>query len=202
MTVAEQQKRLNQELAQELDKYQVMLEYGRMLLDRDKQIRKSYKWVTLAKCSCLGGAAIDLGVAAVTALLSSDLFVNYLTIMLAIFVISIFVFVAILYKNRNKISKLIDDDEKETFVGLMNELQEYLYKLGEWLKDVDSHIQQKSEVIRNIEKELAVAKSKQANDVNKISIIQGKLDEAIDNEARRIASLRLQPFKAYIYENE
>jgi len=59
MTVAEYQKRLNQDIARELDKYQVMLEYGRMLLDKDKRIRRSYKWISLSKkklhkWSCIG----------------------------------------------------------------------------------------------------------------------------------------------------
>ena len=42
MTRLEKQKRLNREIAIELDKYQVVLEYGRLFLDRDKQIRDNF----------------------------------------------------------------------------------------------------------------------------------------------------------------
>lgn len=198
MTVAERQKRLNQEIARELDTYQVMLEYGRMFLDRDKEIRKSYKWITLAKTGCLSGAAIDIAVSVITAIFSSEIFASYLPVMLVVLALAIIIYVAILYKNRNKISQLIEDDEREEYKKLMDEMQDYLHKLGEWLKDVDSHIQQNSTVIGNIEKDLAVAKSKQANDVNKISNIQGKLDNELDAEARKLAELRLRQLKIFI----
>lgn len=201
MTVAERQKRLNQEIARELDTYQVMLEYGRMFLDTDKEIRKSYKWITLAKAGCLSGAAIDIAVSVITAISSSEIFTRYLPVMLVVLALAIIIYVAILYKNRNKISQLIEDDERDEYKKLMDELQDYLHKLGEWLKDVDCHIQQNSTVIGNIEKDLAVAKSKQANDVNKISNIQGKLDNELDAEARKLAELRLRQLKIFIYDN-
>jgi len=145
---------------------------------------------------------LDFIVSFITAIFSSETFAKHFPFMLALLLLSVFIYVAILYKNRNKISQLFDEEEKNEFITLMDRLHEYLCKLGEWLKDVDSHIQQNNEVIRSIEKEFAVAKSKQANDVNKISMIQGELDEALDKEAHKIACLRLQPFKHFIYEDE
>lgn len=202
MTVAEEQKRLNQEIARELDKYQVMLEYGRIFLDRDKRIRDGYKWVKLAKRCCLTGAAIDIATSVITGIFSSEVFNVYIPIMLGVLALTIIIYVAILYKCREQISHLIEDEDRIVFEKLMDDLQSYLHHLGEWIKDVDSHIKQKKDVVDRIKLDLAVAKSKQANDVNRISKIQGDLDASIDKEAHRLASLRLEQFRIYIYENE
>lgn len=54
-----EQQRLNLDIAYELDKYQVMLEYGRLILDRDKAIRDKYRWMSFLKIGCLSGTAIE-----------------------------------------------------------------------------------------------------------------------------------------------
>ena len=41
-----EQQRLNEALAYELDKYQVILEYGRVKLAVSNEIRKKYRWIT------------------------------------------------------------------------------------------------------------------------------------------------------------
>ena len=43
MATKSEQQRLNEEIAYELDKYQVMLEYGRMYLDNESKARKNLK---------------------------------------------------------------------------------------------------------------------------------------------------------------
>ena len=41
-----EQQELNNFIASELDTHQIILEYGRVLLDNDKEIRDKYKWIT------------------------------------------------------------------------------------------------------------------------------------------------------------
>lgn len=201
MTVAEEQKRLNQEIATELDKYQVMLEYGRMFLDRDKAIRDSYRWLSFAKAGCFTSAVLDIIVSIVSAIFASEHFAKYLPIMLGVFALAVLLYVIMLFVHREGIGNLIGKKDKAEFEKLMDELQSYLHDLGEWLKDVDSHIKQNKTVIDRIDKDLAIAKSKQADKVNKISNIQGILDMTMNSEARNLAELRLQPYKQYIYDN-
>ena len=53
-----------------------------------------------------------------------------------------------------------------------------------------------------IEKDLAVAKSLQAKEVNKLSEIYGELDEERDVKAHKMAEERLQQYKRLIYDYE
>ena len=177
MATKSEQQRLNEEIAYELDKYQVMLEYGRMYLDDDKAIRKKYAWMNYAKNGCLSGIAVDLIMAVATQLISSDSFSAYLPYFLIVLVLGLILYLLFLF-------------------------QSYLHKLGEWMKDVDSHFEQKKGVLDKIEKDLAVAKSLQAKEVNKLSEIYGELDEERDVKAHKMAEERLQQYKRLIYDYE
>lgn len=197
-----EQQRLNLDIAYELDKYQVMLEYGRLFLDRDKSIRDKYKWMLFVKSGCLSGVILEIAVAVITAIVSADTFTEWLPYMLAILLFILLLYVAFLFAHRKAISKLVGKDDKDELVVLLDELQKYLNQLGEWIKSVDSHIEQNKTVVVEINKALAVAKSRQAGDVNKLSRIYGPLDEALDAKAHELASARLQQYKQYIYEYE
>lgn len=197
-----EQQRVNLDIAYELDKYQVMLEYGRLFLDRDKSIRDKYKWMSFVKGGCLSGAAIEILVALITAFVSAETFTEWLPYMFVVFLISLILYVAFLYAHRKAISKLVSKEDKAELDVLLDNLQKYLNQLGEWMKSVDSHIEQTKTVVVEIDKALAIAKSRQADDVNKLSRIYGPLDEALDAKAHELASVRLQQFKQYIYKYE
>lgn len=200
MATKSEQQRLNEEIAYELDKYQVMLEYGRMYLDNNKTIRKKYAWIKYVKNGCLCGTVIDLILAAATKLISSDSFSAYLPYFIVVLVLGLVLYILFLFIHRKQIAKLISAEDKTELKALLDNLQAYLHKLGEWMKDVDSHIEQKKSVLDKIEKDLAVAKSQQANEVNKLSEIYGELDEERDAKAHKMAEERLQQYKRYIYE--
>lgn len=202
MNTRSEQKRLNLDIAYELDKYQVMLEYGRLFLDRDKAIRDKYRWMSYVKGGCLSGVAMDLIIAIITALISKDAFFKWLPYILLTFVLSLLLYILFLFTHRKPISKLVSRDDKHILERLLDNLQSYLHQLGEWLKSVDSHIVQTKKLIGEIDKTLAVAKSKQADDVNELSRIYGTLDETLDAKAHELASARLQQFKQYIYDYE
>lgn len=202
MATKSKQQRLNEEIAYELEKYQVMLEYGRMYLDDDKAIRKKYAWINYAKKGCLSGLAIDLIMAIVTKLISSDSFSAYLPYILIVLVLGMTLYLLFLFMHRNRIAKLISAEEKAALKELLDNLLSYLHKLGEWMKDVDSHIEQKKSVLDLIEKDLAVAKSQQAKEVNKLSEIYGELDEERDAKAHKLAEERLKQYKRFIYDYE
>ena len=99
MTRLEKQKRLNREIATELDKYQVVLEYGRLFLDRDKQIRDNFKWVSYVKKGCLTGGCIDLIIALLTAFISSELFNKYYVHLIVILVLTIIIYIVVIFMN-------------------------------------------------------------------------------------------------------
>ena len=202
MATKSEQQRLNEEIAYELDKYQVMLEYGRMYLDDDKAIRKKYAWMNYAKNGCLSGIAVDLIMAVATQLISSDSFSAYLPYFLIVLVLGLILYLLFFFMHRNQIAKLISAEEMTALKELLDNLQSYLHKLGEWMKDVDSHFEQKKGVLDKIEKDLAVAKSLQAKEVNKLSEIYGELDEERDVKAHKMAEERLQQYKRLIYDYE
>lgn len=197
-----EQQRLNLDIAYELDKYQVMLEYGRLFLDRDKSIREKYKWMLFVKSGCLSGVILEIAVAVITAIVSADTFTEWLPYILAILLFILLLYVASLFAHRKAISTLVGKDDKEELIVLLDKLQKYLNQLGEWIKSVDSHIEQTKTVVVEIDKNLAVAKSGQADDVNKLSRIYGPLDEVMDAKAYELANARLQQYKQYIYAYE
>ncbi len=197
-----EQQRLNEEIAYELDKYQVMLEYGRIYLDYDRAIRKKYAWMNYAKNGCLSAVAIELIIAAATQLISSDIFSAYLSYFLIILVLGLILYILFLFMHRKQVANLISAEDKDKLKTLLDNLQTYLHKLGEWMKDVDSHIKQNKSVLDIIEKNLAVAKSLQAKEVNKLSEIYGELDEERDAKAHKMAEERLQQYKRFIYDYE
>ena len=143
MATKSAQQRLNEEIAYELDNYQVMLEYGRLYLDDDKANRKKYAWMNYAKKGCLSGIALDLIMAVATKLISSESFSAYLPYVLIVLVLGLILYLLFLFMHRNRIAKLISVEEKAALKELLDNLQSYLHKLGEWMKDVDSHIEQK-----------------------------------------------------------
>ena len=202
MATKSAQQRLNEEIAYELDNYQVMLEYGRLYLDDDKANRKKYAWMNYAQKGCLSGIALDLIMAVATKLISSESFSAYLPYVLIVLVLGLILYLLFLFMHRNRIAKLISVEEKAALKELLDNLQSYLHKLGEWMKDVDSHIEQKKSVLDIIEKDLAIAKSQQAKEVNKLSEIYGELDEERDAKAHKLAEERLKQYKRFIYDYE
>ena len=202
MATKSAQQRLNEEIAYELDNYQVMLEYGRLYLDDDKANRKKYAWMNYAKKGCLSGIALDLIMAVATKLISSESFSAYLPYVLIVLVLGLILYLLFLFMHRNRIAKLISVEEKAALKELLDNLQSYLHKLGECMKYVDSHIEQKKSVLDIIEKDLAIAKCQQAKEVNKLSEIYGELDEERDAKAHKLAEERLKQYKRFIYDNE
>ena len=202
MATKSAQQRLNEEIAYELDNYQVMLEYGRLYLDDDKANRKKYAWMNYAKKGCLSGIALDLIMAVATKLISSESFSAYLPYVLIVLVLGLILYLLFLFMHRNRIAKLISVEEKAALKELLDNLRSYLHKLGEWMNDVDSHIEQKKSVLDIIEKDLAIAKCQQAKEVNKLSEIYGELDEERDAKAHKLAEERLKQYKRFIYDNE
>lgn len=202
MTTKSEQQRLNEEIAYELDKYQVMLEYGRIYLDEDKAIRKKYEWMKYAKKGCLSGIVVDAILAVATQMISSEYFSIYLPYFLIVLVLGLLLYLFFLFMHRKRIAKLISAEEKGELKEQLANLHSYLHKLGEWMKNVDSHIEQKKSVLDIIEKDLAVAKSLQVKEVNKLSEIYGELDKDRDAKARMMAEERLQQYKRFIYDYE
>ena len=59
----QEQRELNNNILDNLKTYQSILEYGRVLLDMDKDIRDKYKWIFLIKNKVVLPASIVLELA-------------------------------------------------------------------------------------------------------------------------------------------
>ena len=190
------QEQLNNCIAEELNKWQPILEYGRIYLDEDKALRDKYKWLIWLK-TCLPWS---LGLTIIEGIISLFCSQNLLYLLLGVFVIVTIAVSVIIYKNRNVISKFVSESDKSELNRLLETTNSYLSKLGRWLAELDSHIKVSSTTVKSIEKEYIEARANQLPNDNKFSRIYGNLNENWVERAKIIADKRLQPFKQYIYE--
>ena len=202
MTREEIQKRVNQDIEEYLNTYQVILEYARLFIDKDKKIRANYKWIKIARKGLLTGAILNflLWIAdKVIANISLETYMPVFILSLVIFVLS---YIVLVYLKRNQIASLIENDEKKELVCWMNNLQLFIDQLIRWLKVVDYGQKPSIDNIVNIKGELAISLNKQLLETNRISEIQGLLDPELDKTAHEIATERLQSYIIYFYPYE
>lgn len=190
------QEQLNNCIAEELNKWQPILEYGRIYLDEDKALRDKYKWLIWLK-TCWPWS---LGLTIIEGAISLFCSQNLLYILLGVFIFVTIAISFVIYKNRNVISKFASENDKFELNRLLEITNSYLSKLGRWLAELDSHIKTVSTTVVAIEKEYIEARANQLPNDNKFSRIHGNLNEDWVVRAKFLADKRLQPFKQYIYE--
>lgn len=190
------QEQLNTYIAEEMNKWQPILEYGRIYLDEDKALRDKYMWLIWLK-TCLPWS---LGLTIIEGAFSLFCNQSLLYILLSIFIFFTIAISLVIYKNRNVISKFAGENDKSELNSLLEATNSYLSKLGRWLAELDSHIKTVSTTVDAIEKEYIEAKANQLPNDNKFSRIHGNLNEDWVVRAKYLADKRLQPFKQYIYE--
>jgi hypothetical protein len=190
------QEQLNDCIAEELNKWQTILEYGRIYLDEDKAVRDKYKWLIYLKNSLPWGLLLTFADGIASCFCDETILLIMFPILVIFSLIALFVF----YKKRNTFSKLVDDKEKNKLENLLDLTNKYLAKLTHWLINVDSHIKLTYRNVNDIEKEFIVAKTIQLPNDNEFSCIFGNLNPIWVTRAKDVANERLQPLKYYIYE--
>ena len=190
------QAQVNNCIAEELNKWQPIFEYGRIFLDEDKALRDKYKWLIFLKKYLPWGFCLTV-IEGIFSFLSN---ITFMYVVLGFFILFVIVSIIIIYCNRITISKIIDTEKRAELEGLLELTNNYLSKLGRWLAELDSHFKVPSSHVTSIEKEFIEAKAIQLPNENKFSMIHGNLNPEWVARANDFADKRLQPLKLYIYE--
>jgi hypothetical protein len=190
-----EQERINTAIAYELDKYQVILEYGRVMLGASDDVKRKYYWAMIPNWGIVISVVADI-ISAMVGSIANIEFLLYIASAVSFLLIYFFV---VRFTIRKDLSLLMKREEYYELDSLLKNLNSYLSKLARWISLVDINIQVKKTVIEQISKELEIAKSEQEANINKISNIFGKLKPEWEERAKDFANKRLEQFKRFRY---
>ena len=190
------QEQLNNCIAEELNKWQPILEYGRIFLDEDKNLRDKYKWLMPIKRYWPWGVVLTI----VDGIVSHICNVKLLWVLFVLLMILMIIGIVIIYNHRGVFAKLVDKGDRKELEGLLDITNKYLSILGRWLVDLDSHKKQTTKRVNEIELAFVEAKTNQLHYENKSSKIYGNINPEWEMKAKEYADKRLQHYKQYLYE--
>lgn len=190
-----EQERINTAIAYELDKYQVILEYGRVMLGASDDVKRKYYWAMIPNWGIVISVVADI-ISAMVGSIANIEFLLYIASAVSFLLIYFFV---VRFTTEKDLSLLMKREEYYELDSLLKNLNSYLSKLARWISLVDINIQVKKTVIEQISKELEIAKSEQEANINKISNIFGKLKPEWEERAKDFANKRLEQFKRFRY---
>lgn len=190
-----EQERINTAIAYELDKYQVILEYGRVMLGASDDVKRKYYWAMIPNWGIVISVVADI-ISTMVGSIANIEFLLYIASAVSFLLIYFFV---VRFTIRKDLSLLMKREEYYELDSLLKNLNSYLSKLARWISLVDINIQVKKTVIEQISKELEIAKSEQEANINKISNIFGKLKPEWEERAKDFANKRLEQFKRFRY---
>lgn len=190
-----EQERINTAIAYELDNYQVILEYGRVMLGASDDVKRKYYWAMIPNWGIVISVVADI-ISAMVGSIANIEFLLYIASAVSFLLIYFFV---VRFTIRKDLSLLMKREEYYELDSLLKNLNSYLSKLARWISLVDINIQVKKTVIEQISKELEIAKSEQEANINKISNIFGKLKPEWEERAKDFANKRLEQFKRFRY---
>lgn len=188
------QEQLNTDIAQELNKWQPIIEYSRMKLDEDTEVRSNFKWlVYLYRCAPLGiiGTVVE-GI--ISCCVNSDFLFPLLLILIAV----VIVICMILLFKRKTIKKLINDSDKKEFYSLLDDGVRYLDELGRMLINTAPGRKQTNTSILSIESNYRNSKTLMAPKENRFSVLNGKIDKELQQKSHQVAEERLKRYQYYI----
>lgn len=190
-----EQQRLNESICYELDKWQILKEYGLIMLDKDKEIRNRYKWINHLKKSIFVSMILDA-----SSLLFSIISDSCIAWVITIVLVVIFLLITLVYyKLRKELYFLLADTTRDELIDLLERLNSYISKLGFWLEELDSHIVAKSAKVQQIRQDYYIEKNSANLLENKFSFIFGELNDDFQNKARVYAEQRLIQYQRFIY---
>lgn len=188
------QDQLNTDIAQELNKWQPIVEYSRMKIDEDSEVRKNFRWlVWLNKCK-FGGIIVTVAQSILTACFSNSILYIVLLILLSAMVI----FGIILFVNRRTLKKIMRDSEKKELGSLLDDGNRYIDNLGRMLIKTSPDNRLTKTTVQEIESDYRNSKTLMALKENRFSILNGKIDPLLQQKAHEIADERLKRYQYYI----
>lgn len=190
-----EQERINTAIAYELDKYQVIFEYGRVMLGASDDVKRKYYWAMIPNWVIVISVVADI----ISAMVGSIANIEFLLYIASAVFFLLICFFVVRFTIRKGLSLLMKREEYYELDSLLKNLNSYLSKLARWISLVDINIQVKKTVIEQISKELEIAKSEQEANINKISNIFGKLKPEWEERAKDFANKRLEQFKRFRY---
>lgn len=196
----QEQRELNNNILDELKTYQSILEYGRVLLDKDKEIRDKYKWIVLIKNKAVLPASIIIEL--ISAIIT---YIIPTTSLFSVTILGGLILVCILYIRyvfRKDINRLINKKDKEKIRKHLDAVNDYLFKLDKWIKDLSPKYKRSSDYIQAIKIDLQIEKREIKSIENELSELYGKIDPELEKIAQEHATERLLQYLDYTYEKE
>ncbi len=190
------QEQLNNYIAEDLNKWQPIIEYARIFLDEDKVLRNRYKWLSYVKGYLPWSFLISL-LGAVLSFYNDKVVLSVILVICAVFIIIAAIFI---WHQKEKLSRLVDEKDRIELEHLMDSTNKYISKLKRWLAELDSHSKVSAKDVSSIEKQFVEAQAEILPNENRFSIIHGNLIPEWDKRAKEFADERLKPLKQYIYE--
>lgn len=188
------QDQLNTDIAQELNKWQPIVEYSRMKIDEDSEVRKNFRWlVWLNKCK-FWGIIVTVAQSILTACFSNSILYIVLLILLSAMVI----FGIVLFVNRRTLKKIMRDSEKKELGSLLDDGNRYIDNLGRMLIKTSPDNRLSKTTVQEIESDYRNTKTLMAPKENRFSILNGKIDPLLQKKAHEIAEERLTRYQYYI----
>ena len=166
------QEQLNTDIAQELNKWQPIVEYSRMKIDEDNEVRMNFRWlVWLNKCKSWG-LIVTVAQSILTACFSNSILYIVLLILLSAMVI----FGIVLFVNRRTLKKIMRDSEKKELGSLLDDGNRYIDNLGRMLIKTSPDNRLSKTTVQEIESDYRNTKTLMAPKENRFSILNGKID--------------------------
>jgi len=193
------QKELNNSIAEETNKWQSILEYGRVFLDRDKELRTKHRFISFLTENKIAitiiGLVFEGVIACFNKYISNSL--RWLSICVAAIIV-VALFLLIFY--RHIISKFIPKEEAAELQSLINQASNYLNNLKYWLTELSPENKVSRNDIIRIDKEYSKAQSSMSAVENRFSVIFGPIDQELQTLALKHCEERLSPLKSKVYE--
>ena len=187
------QDQLNTDIAQELNKWQPIVEYGRLKIDEDNDIRSEYKWLIIFKNSVAGQLISTI----IDFVLSQKVsYIFYYVLGVLVLCLSITLIVCLV--NIKTIKKLMSKKNKDEIYGKLNDAQSYLNNLGRWLIETAPDNKHSKVALKDLESDYRVAKNNVTSLENRFSILYGKIDPILEDKAKDKADKNLQRYKKFI----
>ena len=190
------QEQLNNYIAEDLNKWQPIIEYARIFIDEDKALRDRFKWLLYIK-HCLPWSFLISLLGAVLSFYNDKIVLSVILVTCAVFIIIAAFFI---WLHKEKLSRLVDEKDRMELKHLMDSTNKYISKLKRWLAELDSHSKVSAKDVSSIEKQFVEAQAEILPNENRFSIIHGNLIPEWDKRAKEFADERLKPLKQYIYE--
>ena len=142
------QEQLNNYIAEDLNKWQPIIEYARIFFDEDKALRDRFKWLLYIK-RCLPWSFLISLLGAVLSFYNDKVVLSVILVICAVFIIIAAIYI---WHQKEKLSRLVDEKDRIELEHLMDSTNKYISKLKRWLAELDSHSKVSAKDVSSIEK--------------------------------------------------